>query len=324
MFTVLYWIFCFSFAFDFRGEKGGSAVQYVFLAFALLSGVLIILSSPSALRSKPTSILSAVWWLYLGTTVLVAAQAGIVPSQYFRCLLPPLLFGISLLVGQCLVARHYSERAILWPLLYAGMVSVLWRFVHAIIISKIPVDQVRYEMLSPAIPLLFAVSGATVLLSRQIQPLPLIGGALALASVLISVTRSYIFTLAAAIVGIIIAFLVTVAANYWHTKDLRRKLLHVITGAVLAMTTLLVLYFIQPHVFERWFERLFFDGGGRTTKDVTYLTRAAEAKAIWQLLEADPMRFIYGKKGDLEVFEKLNILYLGQGFGSYKEHFCFT
>src|ERR1700760_2060771 len=46
MFTLLYWIFCFSFAFDFRGEKGGSVVQYLFLALALGSGVLTILATP--------------------------------------------------------------------------------------------------------------------------------------------------------------------------------------------------------------------------------------------------------------------------------------
>src|SRR3954468_22801059 len=102
MFTFLYWIFCFSFAFDFRGQEGGSMVQYVFLALALGSGVFTILATPKALRTGPTRIISAIWWGYLGTTVLVALLSHVPASQYFRCVLPALLFGLALNLGQSL------------------------------------------------------------------------------------------------------------------------------------------------------------------------------------------------------------------------------
>ena len=42
MYSVLYWIYCLAFAFDFRGEEGGSSVQYVFLLLAVASGVAIV------------------------------------------------------------------------------------------------------------------------------------------------------------------------------------------------------------------------------------------------------------------------------------------
>ena len=295
MMTVLYWIYCFSFAFDFRGEKGGSAVQYVFMAAALGSGLMMIATTPHALRGRPTSIMGVVWLIYLASTVIVAVTSGVVASQYFRCLLPPLLFGISLGIGQSLAARRYTAEDIVRPLLYAGMASVVWRFIYAIIISKIPMDEVRYEMLSPAIPLLFAAAAASALLAPRMTALPLIGGVLALTSVLVSVTRSYILTLIAAAVSVGFVFVLSVVAKYWSAHDLRKKLIHVITGSVLVAVSLVALYFVQPTVFERWVERLFYHAGGRTTQDVTYLTRAAEAKAIWVLLEADPLRFIYGK-----------------------------
>lgn len=295
MFTLLYWIFCFSFAFDFRGEQGGSAVQYVFLALALGSAVFALLATPKALRSGPTRVMSLLWWTYLGTTVAVALLSHVPASQYFRCVLPALLFGLAMNLGQCLAVRRFSPEAIVNPLLWAGIVSVFWRFINAVILSHIPIDQVRYEMLSPAIPLLFAVAVASALLANRLQPLPLIGGALALVSVLISVTRSYIFTLAAAFAAVGLAFLIVLAARYWSASDLRKRMIHVFAGAVVTGIALIVLYLVQPVVLERWVERLFNDGGGRTKTEVTWLTREAEATAMFHLLDADPIRFVYGK-----------------------------
>jgi hypothetical protein len=295
MFTLLYWIFCFSFAFDFRGEQGGSAVQYVFLALALGSSVFAILATPKALRSGPTRIMSALWWVYLGTTVTVALASHVPASQYFRCVLPALLFGLALNLGQCLAVRRFSPDSIVNPMLWAGIVSVIWRFINAVVLSHIPIDQVRYEMLSPAIPLLFAAAVASAVLANRLQPLPLLGGALALVSVLISVTRSYVFTLAAALAAVALAFCMVLASKYWTRRDLKKRMTQVFAGALLAGIALVVLYLFQPVVFERWFERLFNDGGGRTRTEVTLLTREAEATAMFHLLEADPIRFVYGK-----------------------------
>jgi hypothetical protein len=295
MMTFLYWVFCFSFAFDFRGEKGGSAIQYLFMVAALGSGALMIIASPRSLRTGPTNIMGGMWLIYLITTVVVAFTSHVDPSQYFRCVLPLLLFGLALWAGQVLAMRGYSAEDMLRPLLYAGSASVVWRFVFAIYISKIPIDEVRYEMLSPAIPLLFSAAVATAMLAPRMTPLPLIGGLLAIASVLISVTRSYIFTLIAAMISVGIALMISVAAKYWSPSDMRKKTMHVLSGATLVTISLLVMYAVQPIVFERWFERLFNHAGGRTMQDITYLTRAAEAKAIWTLLDEDPLRFAYGK-----------------------------
>ncbi len=295
MFTLLYWIFCFSFAFDFRGEKGGSAVQYLFLALALGSGVLTILTTPKGLRSSPTNIMSAVWWVYLGSTILVALLSGVDASQYVRCVLPALLFGLALNLGQCLAVRNFSAEAILQPLLWSSIVSVFWRFINAVVIANIPIEQVRYEMLSPAIPLLFAAAVSAAFLATKLQPLSLIGGALALVSVLISVTRSYILTLIAALMAVGFAMLLVLGAKYWTAHDLRKKMVNVFSGGAIMAAALVILFFIQPVVFERWFERLFHDGGGKTQTDITLLTREAEAKTMIHLLEADPLRFIYGK-----------------------------
>jgi O-antigen ligase len=51
----------------------------------------------------------------------------------------------------------------------------------------------------------------------------------------------------------------------------------------------------QPEIFGRWTERLFNQAGGVTSKDISWLTREAEAKAMWDILKQAPMTFIYGQ-----------------------------
>ena len=296
MYTALYWIFCFSFAFDFRGEKGGSAIQYLYLAVALGSGLLAVCATPGAVLRKPTSRMTLLWWAYLSSTFLIAVLSRVDLSNYIRCVLPPVLCGIAILLGQGLAQRGYTAKAIVQPLLYAGMVSVVFRFIFAIFIQHIPLDEVRYEMLSPAIPLLFAAAVCSAILSPTLQWTPLVGGALAMASVLLSVTRSYILTLLAAAGTVGISFILTVWAGYWKPEDVKRKATHLIAGALMGVLTLVLLYLVEPMVIERWTERLFNnDSGGRMTKDATYLTREAEAVAIFHLLSQNPLTYVYGK-----------------------------
>jgi hypothetical protein len=295
MFTLLYWIFCFSFAFDFRGDEGGSVVQYLFLAAALGSGGLLIVTSPKAFLQKPVFIMSVVWWGYLVTTALVMLEARVSVSQYIRCVLPPALCGLGILIGQAMAARRYTIEMMLRPLLWAGIASVIWRFFHAVFIKGISISMVRYEILSPAVPLLFACAIASAVLAKRMHLLSVFGGALALTTVIVSITRSFIFTAGAACLAVLIAFGMMVSYKAFAAADLRKKVLHFGIGGGLMIMVLLGVVLTQPIVAERWMERLFNDGGGRTVQDVTYLTRAAEAKAMFVLLEADPMRFLYGK-----------------------------
>ncbi|NCF88423.1 MAG: hypothetical protein GWQ08_23355, partial [Verrucomicrobiaceae bacterium] len=61
MLSVLYWIYCLAFAFDFRGEAGGSAVQYVFLLLAVGSGLAIMAVGYRALFTLPGVYLVLLW-----------------------------------------------------------------------------------------------------------------------------------------------------------------------------------------------------------------------------------------------------------------------
>jgi len=295
MFTLLYWIFCFSFAFDFRGDEGGSIIQYLFLAASLGSAGLMLAATPKAMLQRPVIIMSAVWWGYLATTAVIIVEAHVPVSQYIRCVLPPALCGLAILIGQALSMRNYTAEMVLKPLLWASIASVIFRFVFTVFVTGIPISLVRYEILSPAVPLLFACAFASAVLGKKLNLLTLTGGLLALASVAISITRSYIFTITAAVIAVGVSFLLMVSYRAWEVADLRRKITHFASAAALMVVTMVVLYMVQPIVFERWFERLFNDGGGKTVKDVTLLTREAEASTMWKLLEDDPIRFIYGK-----------------------------
>ncbi len=295
MFYALYWVFCCAFACDFRGEEGGNPIQYLFLAAALGSGAIMIATTPTAFSTKPVRLLTLLWWVYLASTAVVMVEAHVPPSQYLRCVLPPLLCGMGIIIGQAMHLRSYTAEQVIKPLIYAGMVSVVFRFIHAVYIQGIPIEQVRFEMLSPAIPLLFSVAVASAILGKKLNMLWVCGGAMALVSVMISVTRSYILTLIFAAMAAGVGFFIMLLAGAWTTKDFAKKTRHFGIGTIVIVLSMAALCLVQPIVFERWFDRLFNDGGGKTKQEVTYLTRAAEAKVMWDLLEEDPVRFVYGK-----------------------------
>jgi hypothetical protein len=49
-------------------------------------------------------------------------------------------------------------------------------------------------------------------------------------------------------------------------------------------------------MIERWDERLFHNASDRNLgSDISYLTRKAEADAIWEILASDPVHFINGR-----------------------------
>ena len=85
---ILLWIFCLSFALDFKGvlksgaETGGSGVQMIYLAIALGSSVLIGWLGRRSLLTKPGVYMLMLWWSYLAFTSVVAVLNGVELALY--------------------------------------------------------------------------------------------------------------------------------------------------------------------------------------------------------------------------------------------------
>ena len=76
---VLVWVYVFSFAFDFKGNVGGSAIQFVYAGLALVSATgFIFVSMHRRFRCKTAMVgLVRLWWLYLLSTLLTAVIAQV-------------------------------------------------------------------------------------------------------------------------------------------------------------------------------------------------------------------------------------------------------
>ncbi|MEM9480028.1 MAG: hypothetical protein AAGA58_10285 [Verrucomicrobiota bacterium] len=289
-------LFCCSFLFDFRGEEsGGSAVQYVYLLIAVGSTACIALLGFRTLLAKPGVYLLALWFGYLVWAAVVATLNGVSPNHSLRILLPPLLCGCGILVAHVAACHGVRARTIVTALLVAAVGNILWRFFYGFAVKGATVDTARAEILSPALDWIIAFVACSLVLDRKLKPSTLIVAGIVLVTVMISVTRAVLLPIA---MGGIMATVCLGICLAWRALDLSHLGRKAIQAGV-AIATLagfvIILALSQPAVTERWVERLFYAQGGKTTVDASWLTRKAEAKAMWDILSEEPISFVYGK-----------------------------
>ncbi len=295
---ICVWVYCLSWAFDYRAAEGsgGSPLQYVFFAITLASAVGAVMLGFRRLFALPMGWITLGWMGYMASSLVVAVVNHVEFSWYFRNSIPPLLLLTSLCVTQVAAACGLSWKDVLWPMLVASVVNVLWRIVYALFIAGIPIEKVRVELLSPCLPFLMGYLFCWLALSRRMPWLALLVGAVGTLSYVLSITRSAVFILGAAGLAAVVA--VWLARRY---GGLPRGFGNVKMAHLLAMLGLLVggaavTAVAVPVVIERWTERLFHTAGAeQSSADPSALTRYAETTAFYKLLNKEPLTWIYGR-----------------------------
>ena len=295
---VCVWVYCLSWAFDYRaaGGGGGSAVQYLSLAFTLASATGTIILGLRQLLSLPMGWIALGWSFYLLSTPVVAAVNHVSLGWYFKNTIPPLLLFTSLCVTQIAASCGLHWKHVLWPTLIAGTVNVLWKIFYALVIAGIPVHEVRVELLSPCLPFLLGFLFSSLALQRQVPWLAIFVGALATLSYALSVTRSAVFIVGAAGGAAILTWWLTLRLRVLPRGFGRIKLVHASVAAGTALVAGATLALAFPFVIERWAERLFYTAGKeQSSADPSALTRYAETKSFIDLLNREPLTWLYGK-----------------------------
>ncbi len=295
---ICVWLYCLSWAFDYRAAEGqgGSPVQLVFFGLTLASAAGVVLLGFRRLFALPLGWMILGWGAYVASTIVVARLNGVEFGWYFRNAIPPLLLLTSLCVTQVAAAHGLSWRHVLWPVLAAGVINTFWRILYARVGAGIPFENVRVEILSPCLPFLMAYLFCALALSRRMPWLALVVGAIGTLSYVLSVTRSAVLILAAA--GVAAVWSLWMASRY---QILPRgfgqiKLIHGIVFAGLLMATAGITAVAFPHVAERWSDRLFPPAGAASlSSDPSALTRYAETKAFYDLLNREPLTWVYGR-----------------------------
>lgn len=298
----LLWLFLAAFALDYRadmarqGSGGAGLDQLLFLGAAGFSTAGIAWLGRRHLLVRPGA-----WFLILWSGFLVfllgnALLQGVAPGRSLRIILP---FGLCLAgmmnahVAGCLGLR---PSRIVAPVFAAACVNVVWRIVHGFLFKEISVETVRVEVQSPANNWIAAWIGCTLLLRPRFHwTLPL-ACAVLFTGIFITVTRSLLFPVMASALASFVCFALSCRWGVQSAAELPRRMLPVGLAVSLVLGCIGIAAVSQPALLERWNERLFHHAADRnTTADISYLTRRAEADAIWKILDENPIRFIHGK-----------------------------
>ena len=295
---IAVWVYGLSWAFDYRAaaDSGGSPVQYVFFAITLASAAVVVLLGFRRLFALPMGWVTLGWMAYMASTLVVARLNHVEFAWYFRNAIPPMLLLTSLCVTQVAAASGLSWRDVLWPLLIASVVNVLWRIFYALFVAGIPIELVRVELLSPCLPFLMGYLFCSLMLSRRMPWLAVFAGAVGTMSYVLSVTRSAVLILGAAGFGALVALWLARREGVLPRGFGNVKLAHFLVMTGLLTGTAGVTAVAFPLVVERWTERLFnAAGAGSSSADPSALTRYAETRAFYDLLSQEPMTWIYGR-----------------------------
>ncbi|MEM7384701.1 MAG: hypothetical protein AAF514_07115, partial [Verrucomicrobiota bacterium] len=188
----LYWIYALAFTFDFRGAEGGSPVQFLFLGAAAGSGLLILFIGRNLLFSRPTGIVAIAWILLFFYSGFLAVLEGISPGNYLRNIISIFLCGLSMSVVIVMANHRFGPAELLRPLFYMGTINCIWRVIYPVVVQGNAIDQVRTDILSPALPFMFGVSACAIVLREKLTIPDIIAGLVCIGVVALSITRTYL------------------------------------------------------------------------------------------------------------------------------------
>jgi hypothetical protein len=295
---VIYWVFCFSFALDFRGDESGSLVLYFFLSVFLGSSALYLMvtmnrtASRTEKQSRGLVWINRLWWFYLASTAFTVIVMSVDPLHYMKVGVSYVVCGLSISMAKRMVSRNIRLIDMVTPLVYATIVSTAWTAFYSVMVKGVSVDESRYQITSPAIPLLFAYGMWLLIVGRRPKLLELLGIVLSVVLTVLSITRSNLVVLA----GLVLAYVLLRRGA--TNKGGRRSVVMVIVAGLVGCMGLLLATYLRPDTLETWQARIFEQRTAENV-DVTALTRIAEFSGQWKSLT-----------------EGLGSLAIGRGLGS--------
>ncbi len=296
-------------AFDFRGggEDGPSVAQYLFLVVAELGGLGVIFSGLVISRGRiitgskfGTRVLLITLAFCAWAPIALVASSDTAHNDFVSVILPYLLYGQSMLAILIALQNGISERSVIRTLLVVSAISCAWRLVYAVTLGGVELANARWQILSPALPLILGASVAA-LNTRTHRPLAAFAMAYFLAIVTLSITRGYLVGLA----SVLFATVITTRGRgsaLLAPRALGRMAVVVISIAVSLTVLALVL---PPEVSERWEQRLSGEKSD-SGEEITLLYRLAQFKGQYDELTRSGVTLLAGRGfGASFVFDEL-------------------
>jgi len=298
----LLWVFMISFAFDYRADQareagGGAGLdQLLFLFLAVSSTAGIFFLGWRHLLVRPGAWLILGWGGFLVFMGANALLQGVAPGRSLRILLPLILCLAGIMNAHIAGCAGVRPSKIVAPILTAACINVLWRIFHGFVFKDVTMETARVEVQSSANNWLAAWIGCALLLrSRFHWLLPVAVGVLFF-GIFITVTRSLLFPVMASACASSLCFLLGIRWGIYRPFDAVKRLWPAFAIGLFAVVAIVIAAVAQPNQIERWNERLFHHAADRNTKhDISFLTRVAEADAIFEILNREPVHYLHGK-----------------------------
>ncbi len=299
---VLLWVFMLSFALDYRSSMsreagaGTGLDQMLFLGLCIGSSLAILGLGWRYLTVRPGAWLLVFWSLFLAYTLADSFLQGVIPTRSLRVFLP---------LGFCLLGMSnahiagcmgISARRIVAPVLFAACTNVLWRIFHGVVFKHVNLETARLEVQSPANNWIAAWIGCALLLRGRFSWSLPFACCVLFTGIFITVTRSLFFPVLAGGFAGAACFLLGIKWGIYGWPALGRRAVALGAAGALVAAALGFVIVIEPVLLEKWNERIFHNASDRNlSADISYLTRKAEADAIWKILTDDPLHFINGR-----------------------------
>ncbi|HVJ44782.1 MAG TPA: hypothetical protein VM511_00240 [Luteolibacter sp.] len=296
----LFWVFMLSFAFDYRssdtanGSSSGIDQMLFLLLWAVSTGGIFILGW-KYLLVRPGAWLIALWGLFVAYMACNAILQGVVFAHWFRMLLPLMFLFAGLMNTHIAGCVGIRPAHLVTPVFVAACINVIWRIVQGFLFKGLTLETVRIEVQSPSGNWIAAWIGCAVLLRSRFHWTVLVAVGVLFTGIFITVTRSLLFPVFASAAASMVCFAMGVHWRQFQWSDLLKRLAPVGLAAALGLFFLGAVAVFQPIMIERWNERLFHNAYDRNlTADISYLTRKAEADAIWKRLTVEPYHLLNG------------------------------
>ena len=296
---ALFWVFMLSFAFDYKAEEPSSIsslIQYGFLGIAAsVTGLMLLIGAPF-LTVRPGAWLLAIWGVFLVYTAGNALLQGVPPLHFLKTGLPFYLSFAAMLNAHVAVCSGVRLAHLATPIFVTAVINIIWRIVYGLAFTSSTLETARAEILSPALSWSAAFIGCSILLRGKFHWTMLLAAGALFTAMLLSITRSLLFPIAASAFATSLFFVFGLQWGAFRIQDLFKRIWPIFVVGGVATIFVVGLFLAFPHTLVRWEERLFNPTSDRNmASDPSLLTRQAEAKAIFDILDREPLHYVNGK-----------------------------
>lgn len=282
-----FYVFFFGLAFDYKGiEAGGEGAQLVMFVITIVAALMIIATCPAPHRRSHITPTALLLHLMLISSLCVALLRDIEMDRYIRVAAPIYLLVLGYHVGVRLPAALGHHRA-LQLILASACTSLIFTFFYGLAASEIELQDIRFQILSPALFIALPMAVHDFLIVRRQRSLSLTIIAACFFMTVLGATRSWL-----------IAWVIVVLSGiaFWRLRrgeGLPTALLRS-SGIFTALSLVLIVatFALAPDALTRLIERtLFFQEIGF---DVTSFTRIAEINYQLEAWASDWSTVIFG------------------------------